>query len=247
MGKIPENPEDFSLFFILLDQDSEVYAAQSCPRVNIFWFHLGASLTVLNTDFPKVIQKSDTRRKLESSTDQRQEQTHMLESQAASLASLQQCCTGQATDQARFSAQTGPVLKRLGNWMTSWQIYVVQQCKNVLQQNSYNHDNHSKGQKEPERFLIDGIVWCKLGVKIRSMATIERLTMTRPLVGREPEEPGLRGCNDLVRGSSGVRRVGGEEGYHTRYCHQGTSRAGWTVGAGTQQVLCSLLLACMLR
>ena len=218
---------------------------------------------------------SDMRRELsdflESSTDQRQEQTHMLEGQAASLASLQQCCNGQATDHARFSAQAGPVLDRLDRWMTSWQNSVVQQFERVLQQNSYDHDSHSKGHKELERMLMDGFEKCKPGVRMRPRTTTERVMMTRepvsttvrlpateevlreevlvklPLVAEEPEDSVLRGCEDLVRGSSGVRKVGEEEGYHTRYCHQGTSGAGWTVGAGKQQVLCSLLLACMLR
>ena len=50
---------------------------------------------------------------LSSSTEQRQEHTHMLEGQAAALASLKQCCTGVASDQGRLAAQAGPVLDRL--------------------------------------------------------------------------------------------------------------------------------------
>lgn len=50
---------------------------------------------------------------LSSSTEQRQEHTHMLEGQAAALASLKQCCTGVASDQGRLTAQAGPVLDRL--------------------------------------------------------------------------------------------------------------------------------------
>ena len=51
----------------------------------------------------------------------------------------------QATDQARLSAQAGPVLDRLDWWMTSWQNSVVQQFERVLQQNSHDHNSHSKG------------------------------------------------------------------------------------------------------
>ena len=108
-------------------------------------------------------------------------------------------------------------------------------------------------------------------MRIRPRTTTERVMMTRepatttvrlpateevlreevlvklPLVAEEHEESDLRGCEDLARGSSGVRRVGEKEGYHARYCHKGTSWTGWTVGAGTQKVLCSMLLAWMLR
>ena len=48
-----------------------------------------------------------------SSTEQGTEATHMLERQAAGLASLKQCCNGLAADQGRLAAQAGPVLDRL--------------------------------------------------------------------------------------------------------------------------------------
>ena len=54
---------------------------------------------------------------LSSSTEQRQEHTHMLEGQAAALASLKQCCTGVASDQGRLTAQAGPVLDRLDRFV----------------------------------------------------------------------------------------------------------------------------------
>ena len=54
---------------------------------------------------------------LTSSTEQRQEHTHMLEGQAAALASLKQCCSGVASDQGRLSAQAGPVLDRLDRFI----------------------------------------------------------------------------------------------------------------------------------
>mgnify|MGYP007123573257 CR=1 FL=1 len=63
MGKFfPHNPMDFPLFFGLLDLNSEDDAAQSCPKVktmSIFRFYLGASLTVLNSDFTGVIRQSE--------------------------------------------------------------------------------------------------------------------------------------------------------------------------------------------
>ena len=54
---------------------------------------------------------------LSSSTEQRQEHTHMLEGQAAALASLKQCCFGVASDQGRLTAQAGPVLDRLDRFI----------------------------------------------------------------------------------------------------------------------------------
>ena len=54
---------------------------------------------------------------LASSTEQGQEHTHMLERQAAVLASLKQCCNGVAADQGRLAAQAGPVLDRLDRWL----------------------------------------------------------------------------------------------------------------------------------
>ena len=54
---------------------------------------------------------------LVSSTEQGQEHTHMLERQAAALASLKQCCNGLAADQGRLAAQAGPVLDRLDRWL----------------------------------------------------------------------------------------------------------------------------------
>ena len=54
---------------------------------------------------------------LVSSTEQGQEHTHMLERQAAALASLKQCCNGLAADQGRLAAQAGPVLDRLDRWI----------------------------------------------------------------------------------------------------------------------------------
>ena len=48
-----------------------------------------------------------------TSTEQGTEVTHMLERQAAGLASLKQCCNGVAADQGRLAAQAGPVLDRL--------------------------------------------------------------------------------------------------------------------------------------
>ena len=54
---------------------------------------------------------------LASSTEQGQEHTHMLERQAAALASLKQCCNGLAADQGRLTAQAGPVLDRLDRWI----------------------------------------------------------------------------------------------------------------------------------
>ena len=62
-----------------------------------------------------------------------------------------------------LSAQAGPVLDRLDRWMTSWQNSVVQWFERVLQQNSYDHDSHSKGHKELERMLMDGFERCKPG------------------------------------------------------------------------------------
>ena len=38
----------------------------------------------------------------------------------------------------------------------------------------------------------------------------EELVVKLPLVAAEQDRPGLRGCEDLMRGSSGVRRVGEE-------------------------------------
>ena len=55
---------------------------------------------------------------LSSSTEQRQEHTHMLEGQAAALASLKQCCNGVASDQGRLTAQAGPVLDRLDRFVS---------------------------------------------------------------------------------------------------------------------------------
>ena len=54
---------------------------------------------------------------LVSSTEQGQEHTHMLERQAAALASLKQRCNGLAADQGRLAAQAGPVLDRLDRWL----------------------------------------------------------------------------------------------------------------------------------
>ena len=54
---------------------------------------------------------------LASSTEQGQEHTHILERQAAALASLKQCCNGLAADQGRLTAQAGPVLDRLDRWI----------------------------------------------------------------------------------------------------------------------------------
>ena len=55
---------------------------------------------------------------LSSSTEQRQEHTHMLEGQAAALASIKQCCNGVASDQGRLTAQAGPVLDRLDRFVS---------------------------------------------------------------------------------------------------------------------------------
>ena len=105
-------------------EEGEIFKKMSVPfkRVNRRLTELKMEMQTSNEKF-----KSEITKYLDISTEQKNEQTHMLEGQAASLASLQQCCTGQATDQARFSAQAGPVLDRLDRWMTSWQNSVVQQ------------------------------------------------------------------------------------------------------------------------
>ena len=59
---------------------------------------------------------------LASSTEQGQEHTHMLERQAAALASLKQCCNGLAADQGRLAAQAGPVLDRLDRWLPRFHL-----------------------------------------------------------------------------------------------------------------------------
>lgn len=153
----------------------------------------------------------------------------MLERQAAAVASLKQCCNGLAADQGRLAAQAGPVLDRLDRWMTSWQNSVGQQFERVLQQNSYDHDSHSKGHKQLERLLVEGFDRCKPGVRLRNRvasggsttirsttprttATSKRLvpteevlreaTVKMPLVGAPPTiPPGPEGCEsgDLVR------------------------------------------------
>merc|ERR1719278_2463905 len=105
--------------------------------------------------------KKDISDFLVSATEQQQEHVHMLEGQAAALASLKQCCSGVSSDQARLAAQAGPVLDRLDRWMTSWQNSVGQQFERVLQQNSYDHDSHSKGHKELERLLVEGFDRCQ--------------------------------------------------------------------------------------
>ena len=45
--------------------------------------------------------------------------------------------------------------------MTSWQNSVGQQFERVLQQNSYDHDSHSKGHKQLERLLVEGFDRCQ--------------------------------------------------------------------------------------
>ena len=54
------NPEDFPLFFGLLDLNREDYVSQSYPRVNSEHIPVlpRGSLTVLNPDFTEVIRKS---------------------------------------------------------------------------------------------------------------------------------------------------------------------------------------------
>ena len=82
-------------------EEGEIFKKISVPfkRVNRRLTELKMEMQTSNEKF-----KSEITKYLDISTEQKNEQTHMLEGQAASLASLQQCCTGQATDQAR-SAQ----------------------------------------------------------------------------------------------------------------------------------------------
>jgi len=195
-----------------------------------------------------------------SATEQQQEQTHMLEGQAAALASLSQCCSGVSSDQGRLAAQAGPVLDRLDRWMTSWQNSVGQQFERVLQQNSYDHDSHSKGHKELERLLVEGFDRCQAGLRARTRrpgispgtsravaTTTESLppteevlrdsTVKLPLVGTPATElPQPSSCEEAS--GSGVVRVGGKE----RYCHQDTTGAGWTVGPGYLLILATMAI-----
>ena len=53
-------------------------------------------------------------------------------------------------------------------WMTSWQNSVGQQFERVLQQNSYDHDSHSKGHKQLERLLVEGFDRCQLNTTFDS-------------------------------------------------------------------------------
>ena len=77
------------------------------------------NIEMVMTELKTEVENSNTemRRDLvdlvSSSTEQGTEVTHMLERQAAGLASLKQCCNGVAADQGRLAAQAGPVLDRL--------------------------------------------------------------------------------------------------------------------------------------
>jgi hypothetical protein len=145
--------------------------------------------------------------------------------------------------------------------MTSWQNSVGQQFERVLQQNSYDHDSHSKGHKELERLLVDGFDRCKPGLRVRTRSpppvtpqlpgptsprpgpTEEVLrveaTVRLPLVQpgppatRDPEPPT---CEE------GVEGVVGAGGPAARYCSQDTAGGGWTVGPPAA-LLAPLLLA----
>jgi len=84
-----------------------------------------------------------------------------FESQTGSLASLHQCCSGMASDQARLSAQAAPVLDKMDRWMTSWQNSVLQQFQRMMQQNSYDSDSDRKEHKELERIVLQGFDRCQ--------------------------------------------------------------------------------------
>ena len=114
-------------------------------------------------------------------------------------------------------------------WMTSWQNSVGQQFERVLQQNSYDHDSHSKGHKQLERLLVEGFDRCKPGVRLRNRVggsstttrsttrttvtsskrlapteeVLREATVKMPLVGAPPTVAplGPEGCesDDLVR------------------------------------------------
>ena len=231
-------------------EEGEIFKKISVPfkRVNRRLTELKMEMQTSNEKLQKEMTKY-----LDISTEQKNEQTHMLEGQAASLASLQQCCTGQATDQARLSAQAGPVLDRLDRWMTSWQNSVVQQFERVLQQNSYDHDSHSKGHKELEKLMVEGFDRCqaeavdKVRIRIGRVKSEQKLNDQAKSESEEHQATTTRsttalagwrvevGCEDpklVMSGASKVYKVGTVgrvEDYHTRYCDQQTTGGGWTV------------------
>ena len=86
--------------------------ARPFKRVNTRIIELKMEMQTSNQEMRKDLMDF-----LSSSTEQRQEHTHMLEGQAAALASLKQCCTGIASDQRRLTAQAGPVLDRLDRFI----------------------------------------------------------------------------------------------------------------------------------
>ena len=135
--------------------------------------------------------------------------------------------------------------------MTSWQNSVGQRFERVLQQNSYDHDSHSKGHKQLERLLVEGFDRCqaegertrhKERPKDRKEFEVEQNDEatrkdkeSQKTSSIPPESPALTwegGCEsergDLV---SKVYRVGrgGDDGYNTRFCDQQTDGGGWTV------------------
>jgi len=94
-------------------------------------------------------------------TEKSYEQNILIQGYSKDFASLSQCCSAHSEDFNRFVAHTSPVLDRLDQWMLSWQNLASQKFERILQQNNYDHDTITKGQKQIESLLVEGFDRCK--------------------------------------------------------------------------------------
>jgi len=186
------------------------------------------------------------------------ERNFILQGYSKDFASLQQCCSGHTADYNKFVAQVSPVVDRMDRWMTSWENMASQKFDRILQQNSYDHDTISKGQKEMERMVVEGFDRCKTvisdAVDHEMENTINEAQTNITMVHTEKknktdinsqlsDEPNdttsfFHGCENtkfVQTLESKVFRVGnsqqneGRRDFNIRSCDQETRGGGWTV------------------
>jgi len=187
------------------------------------------------------------------------EQNVLIQGYSKDFASISQCCSAHSDDFNRFVAHTGPVMDRIDQWITSWQNMASQKFERILQQNNYDHDTITKGQKEIERLLVEGFDRCKSASReaIKKTLYVQRETNKEDIISefetdtvtqiptdsQLSDEPAAttsftQGCGNpkLVRTSvAKVYRTGDSQlneagrDFNIRYCDQKTGGGGWTV------------------